>query len=288
MTNVDRLWRLPAILLLALVSMSPWRLEPRNQAPVPTVATRPTELILPQVPAQVAPPLQTMPQQTPSPGPGQQVAQPPPLQPQSPLPTAPTPPPAQPAPTLPLRPDDFPRGRYHLVQPGETAADVATIYRVSSKWTVYDANPFIVRPNQLPVGAWLYIPHPSLTPARRPRPGEAGWSETPSPNVIVDQVWLDLARCESSGNWGIDSGNGYYGGLQFLPSSWRAVGGRGMPHHAHPMEQIARADALQRIQGWKAWPVCSVKLGLRPPDKPAPAASGSPGPAPSGSPAPQQ
>ena len=83
--------------------------------------------------------------------------------------------------------------------------------------------------------------------------------------------------CESSGDWGIDSGNGYYGGLQFLPSSWRAVGGRGFPHHAHPVEQIARADALQRIQGWKAWPVCSVKLGLRPPD-PTPSPTPSPAP----------
>lgn len=78
-------------------------------------------------------------------------------------------------------------------------------------------------------------------------------------------VWDLLAMCESSGNWHIDSGNGFYGGLQFLPESWWMVGGRGLPHEASREEQIRRAELLLAIQGWEAWPVCSVKLGLRPP-----------------------
>ncbi|HVL99216.1 MAG TPA: transglycosylase family protein [Egibacteraceae bacterium] len=77
-------------------------------------------------------------------------------------------------------------------------------------------------------------------------------------------VWDRLALCESSGDWHINTGNGYYGGLQFLPESWFLVGGTGMPHEATREEQIARAERLLAIQGWEAWPVCSILLGLRP------------------------
>lgn len=79
-------------------------------------------------------------------------------------------------------------------------------------------------------------------------------------------VWDQLALCESSGDWHINTGNGFYGGLQFLPESWWLVGGTGLPHEASREEQIHRAERLLAIQGWKAWPVCSVRLGLRPPD----------------------
>ena len=163
-----------------------------------------------------------------------------------------------------LPPDEVPRGRYHRVEPGDTAASIATAYGLSNQWAVYDANPVMVDPQQPPVGAWLYIPHPTMSPQPRARPGQPGYSATPSGTVVVDGVWLQLAQCESSGNWAIDTGNGYYGGLQFTLQSWKAVGGAGKPNEAHPMEQIARADYLQRIQGWRAWPMCSGKLGLIP------------------------
>lgn len=83
-------------------------------------------------------------------------------------------------------------------------------------------------------------------------------------DITPDNVWDWLAQCESSGDWHINTGNGYYGGLQFLPESWLLVGGTGMPHEASREEQIARAKRLHAIQGWKAWPVCSILLGLRP------------------------
>ncbi len=76
-------------------------------------------------------------------------------------------------------------------------------------------------------------------------------------------IWDALARCESSGNWQIDTGNGYYGGVQFSLSSWRLVGGSGYPHQSSREEQIARARILLGLQGWGAWPACSAKLGLR-------------------------
>lgn len=68
--------------------------------------------------------------------------------------------------------------------------------------------------------------------------------------------WDAVAQCESGGNWSINTGNGYYGGLQFLPSTWRANGGTGMPHHASREEQIRVAENTLRTQGIGAWPVC--------------------------------
>ncbi len=70
-------------------------------------------------------------------------------------------------------------------------------------------------------------------------------------------AWLArVAQCESGGNWRINTGNGFYGGVQFTLSSWQAVGGRGMPHHAGKLEQQYRAVRLLRIQGRGAWPTC--------------------------------
>ncbi len=76
-------------------------------------------------------------------------------------------------------------------------------------------------------------------------------------------VWASLAQCESGGNWSIDTGNGYYGGLQFNLSTWQGYGGSGMPHEASASEQIAVAERVQASQGWGAWPACSAELGLR-------------------------
>jgi resuscitation-promoting factor RpfA len=82
-------------------------------------------------------------------------------------------------------------------------------------------------------------------------------------NAAPASVWDKLAQCESGGNWKINTGNGFYGGLQFTPRTWRAFGGKGMPHQASRGEQIAVAERVLAGQGWKAWPACSRKLGLR-------------------------
>jgi hypothetical protein len=76
-------------------------------------------------------------------------------------------------------------------------------------------------------------------------------------------VWDRLAQCESGGNWSINTGNGYYGGLQFGMPAWRATGGSGRPDQASRAEQIRRAEILLDMQGWGAWPACSRQLGLR-------------------------
>ncbi|MCY1157353.1 MAG: LysM peptidoglycan-binding protein [Citricoccus sp.] len=81
-------------------------------------------------------------------------------------------------------------------------------------------------------------------------------------NAAPVSTWDALAQCESTGNWSINTGNGYYGGLQFSPSTWRAFGGSGMPHQASKAEQIRVAENTLAAQGWGAWPACSAKLGL--------------------------
>lgn len=76
------------------------------------------------------------------------------------------------------------------------------------------------------------------------------------------EAWEALAQCESGGNWSINTGNGYYGGLQFSPSSWVAAGGSGSPAAASKAEQIRVAENLLQMQGWGAWPACAAKLNL--------------------------
>lgn len=68
--------------------------------------------------------------------------------------------------------------------------------------------------------------------------------------------WDAIAACESGGNWAINTGNGYFGGLQFSPGTWRANGGSGMPHSASRAEQIRVAENVLRNQGIGAWPSC--------------------------------
>jgi resuscitation-promoting factor RpfA len=82
-------------------------------------------------------------------------------------------------------------------------------------------------------------------------------------NAAPDNVWDRVAQCESGGNWNINTGNGFSGGLQFTPSTWRAFGGTGAAHHASREQQIAVAERVLAAQGWNAWPVCSKKAGAR-------------------------
>jgi len=74
-------------------------------------------------------------------------------------------------------------------------------------------------------------------------------------------TWDRLAQCESGGNWAANTGNGYYGGLQFSLSTWQHHGGTGYPHQASRETQIEIGRRLQAAKGWSAWPGCSSKLG---------------------------
>ena len=84
----------------------------------------------------------------------------------------------------------------------------------------------------------------------------------PAANAVDGATWDALAQCESGGNWSINTGNGFYGGLQFTQQSWNGVGMSGSPATATRAQQIEAGERLLAIQGWGAWPACSAKLGL--------------------------
>jgi resuscitation-promoting factor RpfB len=105
-------------------------------------------------------------------------------------------------------------------------------------------------------------PKSSPKPTSPSKPSSSGGSSSGSSSTSSDSVWDRLAECESGGNWSINTGNGFYGGLQFTLSTWRAYGGTGMPHEATREEQIAVAERVQDAQGWGAWPGCTSKLGI--------------------------
>ncbi|NKQ55176.1 LysM peptidoglycan-binding domain-containing protein [Amycolatopsis sp. K13G38] len=73
--------------------------------------------------------------------------------------------------------------------------------------------------------------------------------------------WDAIAQCESGGNWNTNTGNGFYGGLQFTQSTWKAYGGTGSPQGASREQQIAVAERVLQGQGIGAWPVCGKKGG---------------------------
>ena len=78
-------------------------------------------------------------------------------------------------------------------------------------------------------------------------------------------TWDKVAMCESTGNWSINTGNGFYGGLQFTSSTWAAFGGTAYAPQANlatKAQQIAVAEKVLAVQGPGAWPVCSVQAGL--------------------------
>lgn len=160
------------------------------------------------------------------------------------------------------------------VQSGETAAGIAekngvTLLDLIQANPVELSNPHLVFEGEvldIPGGnsvsqvALLATPEPSPAPKPEPAP-EPKSAAAPAP-APSGGVWDNLAACESGGNWSTNTGNGFYGGLQFTLSSWAAVGGSGLPSEASKAEQIMRAEQLQSMQGWGAWPSCASQLGL--------------------------
>ena len=95
---------------------------------------------------------------------------------------------------------------------------------------------------------------------------QAGNTGAAAPAVASGSVWDSLAQCESGGNWAINTGNGFSGGLQFTPSTWAGYGGTAYAPSAHLAtreQQIAIAERVQASQGWGAWPACTASLGIR-------------------------
>jgi LysM repeat protein len=174
------------------------------------------------------------------------------------------------------------------VKQGDNLSKLATRAKLASWRPIWDLNKKIKHPNLIYPGQKLLIPAKGEKVKHRPLPAlvvtravsqersaapasSSGASSSrrstvtrsASTSSVGGGVWDRLAQCESGGNWGINTGNGYSGGLQFAQGTWRANGGSGSAHNASRSEQIRVAERIRASQGWGAWPACSSKLGLR-------------------------
>jgi LysM repeat protein len=191
-----------------------------------------------------------------------------------------------------------PQSRMVTVTSGD---NLSTIAEANSTTYVrmYDANPSVDNPNMIFPGEQLRVPNaneqlqnrplpadapvaPATTPSApaetesapvveaapaesAPAPRATNQTQSYAPAAASGSVWDSIAACESGGNWSINTGNGFYGGLQFTQSTWDAYGGEAYASRADLASrdaQIAVASKVQAGQGWGAWPVCSVKAGM--------------------------
>jgi len=117
-----------------------------------------------------------------------------------------------------------------------------------------------IETGRLPVASHVIAPAREAVVRIGTKPGTA------VPNVGNGEVWDAISRCEAGGNWAINTGNGYYGGVQFDQSTWERNGGTRFAPRADLAtreEQIAVAEVTRARQGWGAWPVCSGRAGAR-------------------------
>ena len=91
----------------------------------------------------------------------------------------------------------------------------------------------------------------------------SGGSAGTTGGEVGDDVWAQLAQCESGGRPETNTGNGFYGMYQFTLETWQSLGGTGYPYEADAATQTAMAKKLQAQAGWGQWPGCADKLGLR-------------------------
>jgi LysM repeat protein len=168
------------------------------------------------------------------------------------------------------------------VKQGDNLSKLAKRAKLASWRPIWDLNKKIKHPNLIYPGQKLLIPAKGEKVKHRPLPAlavtrvvsqerSAAPASSSRRSTVTrsaaapagGSVWDRLAQCESGGNWGISTGNGYSGGLQFSPGTWAANGGSGSAAGASRAEQIRVAERVRASQGWGAWPACSSKLGLR-------------------------
>lgn len=154
----------------------------------------------------------------------------------------------------------------YTVRSGDNLSKIASGY--GETWQQLQNVNHLRNPNLIYPGERINIAsHPSATPGKTGvRPiGPAKPSKPiaiPVPSTSDGVNWAAVAQCESSGDWSINTGNGYYGGLQFSESTWRAYGGAAYAPYANEAtegQQIAIADKVLHGQGIGAWPVCGKR-----------------------------
>lgn len=159
-----------------------------------------------------------------------------------------------------------------VVQPGDTLSGIAAEEGLSN-WnllyqdnlSVVGGNPNLIFPGQVlqipgtgdtsaPVASVVVVPHTHHTTTKHKS------TDVPDPTSSIN--WDAVAQCESGGDWSIDTGNGFYGGLQFTESTWLAYGGgkyASYANHATENEQKTIANKVLAGQGIGAWPVCGPR-----------------------------
>jgi hypothetical protein len=165
-------------------------------------------------------------------------------------------------------PNDTPRAE--IIE--EVVESPAVIQAVRASIVVDDTTTTTVAPTTTEAPATVVTEAPTTTAAptttteapttttTAPKPTTTTTAPRPG-NPDVQSTWDALAECESAGNWSANTGNGYYGGLQFSQASWENVGGTGLPSEASKATQIEMGKRLQARQGWAAWPTCARQLG---------------------------
>jgi Transglycosylase-like domain len=161
--------------------------------------------------------------------------------------------------TVSIRKVNFVSLQVVLVLAATVAVTGASIARVHQSVT-YDPNPLIARQQPRIAAVGEQAPSSPVITATL-----ASSQRVRHAQRVDAGLWDRLAQCESSGDWGSNVGT-FDGGLQFLPTTWRSFGGAQYAPYAHQAtreQQIAIAERVLASQGWRAWPACSRKLGLR-------------------------
>lgn len=158
-----------------------------------------------------------------------------------------------------------------VVNPGDNLSAIADAHQ-TTYIRLFEANSIVVNPDLIYPGDTLRVPGPNEQLAERELPAAAvspaavqarATSYTPAAAVSYTSGsnWDSIAACESGGNWAINTGNGYYGGLQFTQQTWAGAGGLAYAPRADlatPAQQIAVASTL----GLGNWPVCGARASL--------------------------
>jgi hypothetical protein len=146
---------------------------------------------------------------------------------------------------------------------GEVDGTTATVNGIDAPTTTVPASPPTTTappaPKAAAAPAAAAEPQANPTAAPAPAPAASGAYADPADPA----TWDRLAQCEAGGNWARNSGNGYYGGLQFSLGTWHGVGGTGRPDQNSREVQIEMGRRLQARSGWGQWPACTRKLHYR-------------------------
>ena len=151
---------------------------------------------------------------------------------------------------------------------GKTPSKIASPLPLTTQTPILTPAPTLkptLAPTLIPSPIPTKIPLPTLTPTPTSAPAwqsPLGGAKLDPKSPDNDLVWENIAACETNGNWSSDTGNGYFGGLQFSQGAWNSVGGSGNPAQASKDEQITRGKMLKNLRGWGVWGACAQRLGL--------------------------